>query len=65
MHGNTHVPVAVGALHRHEVTGEPIFQLLTILAMPTMPTILTMLTMPTILTRLRGSLSSDYSPPTS
>ena len=28
MHGNTHVPVAVGALHRHEVTGEPIFRLL-------------------------------------
>ena len=28
MHGNTHVPIAVGALHRHEVTGEPIFRLL-------------------------------------
>ena len=28
MHGNTHVPVALGALHRHEVTGEPIFRLL-------------------------------------
>ena len=26
MHGNTHVPVAIGALHRHEVTGEPIFR---------------------------------------
>ena len=28
MHGNTHVPIALGALHRHEVTGEPIFRLL-------------------------------------
>ena len=28
MHGNTHIPVATGALHRHRITGEPIFRLL-------------------------------------
>ena len=28
MHANTHVPIAIGALHRHEVTGEPVFRLL-------------------------------------